>query len=173
MSINTGSIIKKKICLLGDEGVGKTSLSNRFGNDSFSEEYKSTLGVKLFNKNIEYNGSSVNFIVWDLRGGLEFYKQNKYYYNGEFAHIVMGDITNPDSISNIPLYYGESRENYLSSKVFLSISKIDLPEYDLFEEDLSKVESSCSFEETFKTSSKTGQGVNEMFNRLAQLVIGE
>ena len=169
--MNNQTITKKKICLLGNEGVGKTSLANRFSNDSFSEDYKSTIGVKLFNKSIVTNNSIINFIIWDLRGGIEFYQQNKYYYNGAFAHIVMADCTNQDSVLNIPLYYQESRESFFTAKVFLCSSKSDLTEYPSFKNDISKICHQNIFEDKFTTSSKQGTGVNEMFQKLADLAI--
>ena len=164
-------MIKKKICLLGDEGAGKTSLASRFADESFSDHYKSTVGVKLFTKDVFYKDEEVRFVVWDMRGGVDFYKQNSYYYNGAFAHIVLADCSSAESIKNIPLYYEESRSNYLSSQAILCLSKIDLEKVSSLESDLDMIQQSCKFHSTYETSAKLGTGVREMFESLAKLAI--
>ncbi len=62
-------ILQKKICLLGDFAVGKTSLVARFVNNQFSEKYLTTVGVKMDTKLIAVNDNlSVKLIIWDIAG---------------------------------------------------------------------------------------------------------
>ena len=64
------SVITKKICLLGDFNVGKTSLIRRFVEDKFSDQYLSTVGVKVSRKSLDVKTDleihQVNLMVWDL-----------------------------------------------------------------------------------------------------------
>jgi small GTP-binding protein len=59
---------KKKICMLGSFGVGKTSLVMRFVNSMFSEKYQTTVGVKIDKKVVELDGHEVTLMLWDMAG---------------------------------------------------------------------------------------------------------
>ncbi|MBK8429800.1 MAG: hypothetical protein IPL28_00260 [Chloroflexi bacterium] len=62
--------IQKKVCLLGDFAVGKTSLVRRFVEGRFDDRYLSTIGVKISRKTITRAEYILNLLVWDLgRGG--------------------------------------------------------------------------------------------------------
>lgn len=161
-------MIKKKICLLGNEGVGKTSLATRFATDSFSDSYKSTIGVKLFTKSVKTSEGDVTFVVWDLQGGKDFYNQNSYYYNGAFAHIIVADISNKKSVETVVDYYEVSKKHYLSSASYLCFSKNDLERSDFLSTEIQKINKSCQFEQQHYTSAKTGEGIDKLFNDLAR-----
>ena len=62
----SGRIIQKKICLLGDFAVGKTSLIRRFVEDRFDDRYLSTIGVKISRKPMEMSEFTLNLLIWDL-----------------------------------------------------------------------------------------------------------
>ena len=64
------SIIAKKICLIGDFNVGKTSLIRRFVENKFSDRYLTTIGVKISRKSItiEATEQQVNLLIWDIEG---------------------------------------------------------------------------------------------------------
>ena len=70
------SIITKKICLLGDFNVGKTSLVRRFIENKFSDQYLSTVGVKISRKSVNVSTNldihQVNLLLWDLEGNTKF-----------------------------------------------------------------------------------------------------
>ena len=60
--------LKKKICLLGSFGVGKTSLVARFVHSQYSDKYHTTMGVKVDKKTLEMNGHEVTLMIWDMAG---------------------------------------------------------------------------------------------------------
>ena len=72
------SPISKKICLVGDFGVGKTSLIRRFVDKQFSDKYLSTVGVKISRKLIELSetesqkAEEIQLIIWDIEGSNKF-----------------------------------------------------------------------------------------------------
>ena len=70
------SIISKKICLIGDFGVGKTSLIRRFVDRQFSDQYLSTIGVKISRKIVEIQPQNqirqVRLLIWVLKGKPNF-----------------------------------------------------------------------------------------------------
>ena len=61
-------MIKKKICMVGAYGVGKTSLVSRFVNSMFSEKYQTTVGVKVDKKVVQHSTGEVTLMLWDLAG---------------------------------------------------------------------------------------------------------
>jgi small GTP-binding protein len=61
-------VIKKKICMVGAFGVGKTSLVSRFVHSIFSEKYQTTVGVKIDKKVMQHPAGEITLILWDLAG---------------------------------------------------------------------------------------------------------
>jgi small GTP-binding protein len=61
-------MVKKKICMLGSYGVGKTSLVARFVHSLFSDKYHTTVGVKIDKKIVEVAGEKVTLMIWDMAG---------------------------------------------------------------------------------------------------------
>jgi small GTP-binding protein len=59
---------KKKICLLGSYGVGKTSLVGRFVHSMFADKYHTTVGVKIDKKVLTIDGEEVTLMLWDMAG---------------------------------------------------------------------------------------------------------
>ncbi|HSB16382.1 MAG TPA: Rab family GTPase [Bryobacteraceae bacterium] len=61
-------MIKKKICMVGSFGVGKTSLVKRFVESIFGEQYLTTVGVKIDKKDVVVDGCTVTLAIWDIAG---------------------------------------------------------------------------------------------------------
>ncbi|MEO0836337.1 MAG: ADP-ribosylation factor-like protein, partial [Cyanobacteria bacterium J06642_3] len=91
------STISKKICLLGDFNVGKTSLVRRFVEDTFSDRYLTTVGVKISRKSMtvstEQDIHQVNLLVWDLEGNTKFKSITPSYLKGASGSIIVADLT--------------------------------------------------------------------------------
>jgi small GTP-binding protein len=64
----TGVLVKKKICLLGSYGVGKTSLVARFVHSMFADKYHTTVGVKIDKKVLTVDGQELTLMLWDMAG---------------------------------------------------------------------------------------------------------
>ncbi len=162
--------ISKKICLVGDETVGKTSISNRFSDNSFSESYKATIGVKLFQKTLNVNSRDISLIVWDIQGGKEIISSPQQYYRSAHGLFFVCDISNEASISNLDFYIDIVKTKYHSAKKFLLINKIDLKDY-LHNIEIIEKKYSNLFSGIFKTSAKEGIGVQEAFIKMAESFI--
>src|SRR5258706_9379064 len=61
-------MLKKKICMVGYYGVGKTSLVSQFVNHLFADKYQTTVGVKVDKKIVEVEGREVTLMLWDVAG---------------------------------------------------------------------------------------------------------
>jgi GTPase SAR1 family protein len=62
----------KKVYLLGDFSVGKSSLVRRYVEGRFDDKYLSTIGVKISRKVLERDEYALNLLIWDLAGGEDF-----------------------------------------------------------------------------------------------------
>ncbi|MGH9835660.1 MAG: Rab family GTPase, partial [Blastocatellia bacterium] len=86
-------MIQKKICLLGAFAVGKTSLVARFVKSIYSDQYITTVGVKVDKKTVKVDDREINLIVWDLAGEDEFQKVQMSYLSGASGYLLIADGT--------------------------------------------------------------------------------
>jgi small GTP-binding protein len=170
------SVITKKICLLGDFNVGKTSLIRRFVEDTFSERYLSTVGVKISRKSLDiktnFNIDQVNLVVWDLEGQTRFKSITPNYLKGASGSIIVADLTRSDSLNNLSQHINLFLEINPDSAITIALNKADL----VSTEKLNKLMELYSFYDceqvikTYKTSAKTGEGVVDLFQELAKKI---
>ncbi|NER82072.1 MAG: GTP-binding protein, partial [Leptolyngbya sp. SIO1D8] len=99
-------VIAKKICLIGDFAVGKTSLIRRYVDRQFSDEYLSTVGVKISRKRLDLapvnNSPSVQLqlIIWDLEGRTKFEAIAPGYLQGASGAIVVGALDRQTTLTS-------------------------------------------------------------------------
>jgi len=91
-------MIKKKICMVGDFSVGKTSLTQKFVNNVFSEKYLTTIGVKI--DTVEVNETKL--IVWDVAGRDSLSPINASYLVGAAGVVLVADGTRPSTVADLP-----------------------------------------------------------------------
>jgi small GTP-binding protein len=90
-----------RICLLGDSGVGKTSVLTRFCDNSFKENYNSTLGVDFRIVTLKYKDIISKLNIWDTAGQERFKSLAVNYLRNSQGFIFVFDITNKDSFENV------------------------------------------------------------------------
>lgn len=103
--------VHSKVVLLGDSGVGKTSLTNRFVSDTFQQEMDSTMGATYTSKVISFGPRSVKFNIWDTAGQERYRAIAKMYYQDAQAAVLVYDITKPESFQNLKEWLRELREH--------------------------------------------------------------
>ncbi len=164
--------IQKKICLLGDFSVGKTSLIRRFVEERFDEKYLSTIGVHMSRKRLERGDHLLDFFIWDLAGGEDFDVIGPNYLRGAAGAIIVCDLTRQDTLAALSKYANRLREiNPKAALVFVG-NKIDLvDERTISDADL-VVELDSLANTYLLTSAKTGENVDQTFVRLADLIEG-
>ena len=95
-------IMEFKIILLGNSGVGKTSILERFAYNKFNEEVLSTVGLNYVNKNITLNnGESINLKIWDTVGQEKFHSLSKSYFKNVDAVLFIFSIDDEKSFKNL------------------------------------------------------------------------
>lgn len=166
-------MIQKKICLLGSFAVGKTSLVARFVTSIFSDQYLTTVGVKIDKKTINVAGQEVNLMLWDIYGEDEFQKLQMSYLRGAAGYLLVVDGTRRATLDKA-LELRRRVEGELGSvpAVVLVLNKTDLA--DEWEIDESVMESLAVGNLTvIRASAKTGEGVEEAFLTLAAKMVNE
>ena len=124
------STTTKKICLLGDFNVGKTSLVRRFVEGKFSDRYLSTVGVKVSRKSVEIRTdkdiSWLNLLVWDLEGNTKFKSITPSYLRGASGSIIVADLSRSDTLKNLNQHLKLFFEINPKGKAIVALNKADL-----------------------------------------------
>ena len=170
--------IKKKICLIGDGGVGKTSLIRRFVLDQFSDDYIATFGTKITKTRIKFPKDEDNIIdlylmIWDVFGQKQFKKSQMKSYTDAKGAIIVCDITNRVSLFNAKTWSKILFSSTGRIPIIFLANKIDLFDYAQFSPDeLNQVVSEYGHS-FFPTSAKTGENVNKAFHELSRVLLEE
>ncbi|KAL6599633.1 P-loop containing nucleoside triphosphate hydrolase protein [Neocallimastix sp. 'constans'] len=91
-----------KVVLIGDGGVGKTSIRVQYIHRRFTSNYKATIGADFITKDVQLeDDKKVTMQIWDTAGQERFQSLGIAYYRGADACIIVFDVTNPDSFSNV------------------------------------------------------------------------
>lgn len=151
--------------MIGDASVGKTSLSARWVDNSFLENYIATIGVDFKVKNV--NGDRIQ--VWDTAGQERYSTITSTYYRGCHGIIIVYDITSQSSFNNIKKWLSDIKA-YAPDEEQLSIlilgNKCDSEEKRQVKQDEVK---NLEYE-SFEVSALTGQNVDAAFNRIIELM---
>jgi len=170
----------KKICILGDGAVGKTSLIRRYVHDVFDDKYLSTIGAKITKKvvTLKYHGAKpdvvLTLMIWDIAGQKDYNNVHPTYYQGAEGALVVCDITRKETLGNMSQWV-ESIYNVANKvpMVFLA-NKSDLKMQATFNENDMKNIAARFKSSFFLTSAKTGQNVEEAFSTIGrELLKGE
>ena len=173
------SVITKKICLLGDFSVGKTSLIRRFVEDEFSDRYLSTVGVKVSRKSwdiktdLNLNLDRVNLVIWDLEGNTKFKSITPNYLKGASGSIIVADLTRTNTLSSLNQHLNLFLEINPQGTIAIALNKADLVPQEKLDK-LLELYSSYDCDRilgAYPTSAKTGANVTDLFNRLSQSLI--
>jgi len=162
-------MISKKIVLTGCFGVGKTSLFNQFLYQKFSENYLTTVGVKVDKKVIDIEGRQLSLLIWDIAGEVAQERVPQSYYLGSSAIIYVFDLSRPSTWLNM-----DSDITYLKKLLHGVIIKIIGNKVDLLLPDqIDYVQKELSHPYDILTSAKTGENVEELFHSIGKSLLIE
>jgi len=96
-----------KVIILGDSGVGKTSLMNQYVNKKFTANYKATIGADFLTKDIVIDGHQVTMQIWDTAGQERFQSLGVAFYRGADCCVLVYDITQAPSFKSLDSWRDE------------------------------------------------------------------
>ena len=160
----TDDIQKFKLIFLGDQGVGKSSILNRFAQDRFEQEYQATIGLDFHSKNATINGATVRLLLYDTAGQEKFRSLIPMYIRDANIIIVVYDITMKSSFINSNFWINETNDLKQENSMFVLVgNKLDLES----EREVSAKEAEAFAKEKkflfFEVSAKTGENVRVNF----------
>lgn len=171
---------KLKICLVGDGGVGKTSLIKRYVFDQFSDDYIVTLGTKVTKKDLTVSlpgggEREVRLLIWDIIGQQGFHQLLKdAYFAGTQGIIGTCDITRRNTFAGLETWVdtsqgitGEIPMVFLGNKCDLDDSKE--VEFETIKDFASRFEN-C---EAYLSSAKIGTNVEKAFHAISEMILKE
>ena len=169
--------VKMKVCAVGEEAVGKTSLIRRFVVDGFAGEYIRTIGTFLSKKTLEVERPDgeplvVDAVIWDIMGSPGFMQllRDAYFYKAHGVFAVL-DLTRRETLEGLRAWLRGVYDAVESVPVVILANKTDLEE----EREVSQVEVatlSGAYEAPFYlTSAKTGDNVDQGFEALIRLAL--
>lgn len=164
-----GSPIAIKILILGDCGVGKSALMQRFCDDAFTASYVSTIGLDFKFRYVRKQGKMVRLQLWDTAGQERFRTITSSYYRGAQGIVIVYDSTDQKSFKNVKYWLDEIDKHVGRDKVVLMLlaSKSDLTEQQLVATAQGhKFANEIGIHLFQEVSSKTSAGVELAFDTL-------
>ncbi|MHA1685687.1 MAG: Rab family GTPase [Candidatus Heimdallarchaeaceae archaeon] len=161
----------KKIVLIGDARVGKTSLVRRYVTGMFNPAYQITLGTTIMKKEVEYIDHLVIVSIWDV-GGQEVFREirSKYYY-GSSGALAVCDASKYETYENLAKWVKSFYEIVGEKPIIFIANKIDLPELEVTEEDMKKLTKKFKHSRYLMTSAKENVGVEQAFYDIVRLMM--
>jgi small GTP-binding protein len=162
-------MIRKKICMLGACGVGKTSLVRRFVESIFDERYHTTIGVKIDKKNVAIDGREVTLVIWDLAGEDELAQVHPSHLRGASGYLLVADGSRKSTLATARDLEVLVRASEGPIPFVLLVNKCDL--VDEWEADEALADIAQLGWPSIRTSAKTGDGVESAFRDLVSRML--
>lgn len=155
-----------KVCMLGDFGVGKTSLVSRYVRNTFSDRYLTTVGVKVDSKEVDLGSHGpVRLVIWDIAGRSALDALNMSYLRGAGGLLLVADGTRETSMRTAIDLLLQSRSLLPDAHAVLLVNKLDLVErWEVAPSTLAELRKTLP---VLETSALSGDGVEQGFIELA------
>jgi small GTP-binding protein len=163
-------VLQKKICLLGAFGVGKTSLTRRFVSSIFSEQYLTTVGVKIDKKTLDVGAEQVNLLIWDIAGEDDINAVRTSYLRGSAGYLLVIDVSRGQTLEVARSIQARVAREIGDIPFLCLLNKTDIEEWDIGQP---RIDALAGEGWTIlRTSAKTGEGVEQAFGDLARRMVG-
>jgi small GTP-binding protein len=161
-----GSVLQKKICMLGGFSVGKTTLVRRYVQSVFSETYLTTVGVKVDKKTVALADRAVTLILWDMAGEDDVTTVRMSYLRGLAGYVLVADGTRPATLDTAVSLQQRVEAEMGPVPHVLLVNKCDLTDqWAVPVADLDALRSQGWWVRA--SSARTGAGVDDAFADLA------
>jgi small GTP-binding protein len=165
-----GGEYSNKVILTGNFQVGKTSLIRRFVENTFKEDYISTIGVQISKKTLSLaDENKMNFIIWDIGGqSFQMAPYRARFYNGANAALIVIDRSRPGNLESVEKWYNDIKKSIPKNIPVVIVGNID--QIVISKDEIKEVAKRFGFHYIL-TSAKTGENVNDAFLYIAYRVI--
>ena len=161
-----------KLILIGNSGVGKSCILQRYMKHTFEETYKCTIGVDFLMKSLLIKDKTVKLQLWDTAGQEKYKSMVSSYYRGANVALIVFDLTSHASFDALPIWIENYYKNGPEQKNIILIGN----KKDLIEERQVTQEEAETFSETnnmmyFETSAKEGDNIDYVFTFTAEKLL--
>ena len=165
--------INLKILLVGDSGVGKTTLLLKYVDNQFSDSHITTIGVEYKDKEIMVKDKKVNLQIWDTSGQERYRSITKNFYRNANGIIFVFDVTKKESFDHLKDWLNDSSEQENDFKKLVVGNKTDLIEKRVINKETMEffAEKENKNIKSFETSAKDGTNVDKIFQEIAELIL--
>ena len=162
-----------KLCIFGDGGVGKTTLTTRYLKGLFKPSITMTVGTNFYSKIVNLNGKSILLQIWDFGGERQYRTLFPTYVKGSSGGIFMYDLTRFSSLKNVAEWMTTLNEGLKKPIPIIMVGgKLDLEkDRTVKPEEVEKVIKQYSFLDHVECSSKTGDRVEDVFIKITQTML--
>jgi len=167
--MTTNNIKNIKIALIGDSGVGKSSIALRYTSNEFDQNYLSTDGASYSTKIITKYGQTLQLDIWDTAGQERYRSLGKNFYKDAYIVILVYDITKQETFDNLKeVWYDELKKNGEENPILgIAGNKNDQYENDNIVNEEEARNFANSVNGIFQlVSAKTGDNIENFFNLL-------
>ena len=163
-------LVAIKLGLLGDSGVGKSSICNTYIGIEFKEEGMVTIGTDKFEKKITLkNGKEIKLVFWDTAGEERFRSAAYKAIRSVQGIILVFNLTHRKTFQNIDNYLADIRDNFDNPFIVIFGNKSDIEKREVSKEEIEQYMKQKKLE-YFETSAKYNQGIDEGFSYIANEV---
>lgn len=159
-----------KVVILGNSGVGKSSIALRACHGRFNEEHQVTIGGAFLNHTVHLkNGVTVHLNIWDTAGQERFRSMGPLYYRDALGAIIVYDSNNVESFDSLPFWVNEIKsKGERKCRIIIVANKKDLPK-NIQPEVVMKF---CEQEQVpfIECSARTGENVSVLFEKIASYI---
>lgn len=168
--------LNKKIVLIGDPAVGKTSLVRRFTQNSFDDKYIASIGVKVSKRSMEFNiaGQTIrlDMMIFDVLGQHDFHRLRRMYVDGADGAMLVCDLSRLDTIESIESFWYPEMEKIVGKIPMIVMgNKCDIADEKSDGAALLRTVSGILMLPTQLCSAKSGADVEEAFSKLGHDIL--
>jgi len=170
--------VKTKVCLVGDNGVGKTSLIQRFVLDQFDDRYLVTIGTKVTTKDVQiYHPAQdvrieLNMAIWDIMGQEGFREiLRDACFHGAHGVLAVADLTRRETLDNLLEWIDAVDRTAGTVPVVIALNKADLADRAAYDRAEAHRIAGSLHADCLLTSARTGENVEEAFRRLGEAIL--
>ena len=160
-----------KVVLVGESGVGKTSIITQFIDQTFQEDQQSTTGGTFSTKSVICdNGKTLKFEIWDTAGQERYRSLTKMFYKDANAAVLVYDITRKDSFEELQNYWSQQIKESSPPNIILAVAanKSDLINQEAVEEEKAREFANQLGAIFVSTTATTVESINELFIEIAK-----